>query len=375
MNELKKSVISYLNMGLNPTVISFQDDGLYYLFDKLLQGVTTSNSYDPAYSFVHVTLNYLDDLTSKNIENEIHEQLQNDNFEGDTIIETYLNDIVTVCVLDDIAFIDNVEKAIKAVDSLITKYRGALLFVYVVEDPMLVNTLKNKVDSSTHFFDAIMYQKIGKHWSTKDLDDLFSKQFYNKISPKILNSISLKTNNHLGTFKRLYKDNVLNFESTEKYIRLMLDSFDNSLLNTFKKLSKSFELTAEEQEIIQAYSNVGFIKDNQITIPLFREVIDKIIIQNKITLNESSGSLQGIDLNYFNTTEREIIENLYKAENELTKAQIGDIIWKDKVNERYSEWAIDQRIARLRKKIIDLGFNIDIRANYKKGYQLTFINK
>lgn len=362
-------------MGLNPTVISFQDDGLYYLFDKLLQGVTTSNSYDPAYSFVHVTLNYLDDLTSKNIENEIHEQLQNDNFEGDTIIETYLNDIVTVCVLDDIAFIDNVEKAIKAVDSLITKYRGALLFVYVVEDPMLVNTLKNKVDSSTHFFDAIMYQKIGKHWSTKDLDDLFSKQFYNKISPKILNSISLKTNNHLGTFKRLYKDNVLNFESTEKYIRLMLDSFDNSLLNTFKKLSKSFELTAEEQEIIQAYSNVGFIKDNQITIPLFREVIDKIIIQNKITLNESSGSLQGIDLNYFNTTEREIIENLYKAENELTKAQIGDIIWKDKVNERYSEWAIDQRIARLRKKIIDLGFNIDIRANYKKGYQLTFINK
>jgi hypothetical protein len=375
MNKLKEMVISYLNMGLNPTVVSFEDDGLYYLFDKLLKGTEKSNSYDPVYSFVHLTLNYLPEITTESVEQAIEKELQRDIFTGNTILETYDNGVECVCILDDIAFIDDVVGTIKITDNLIKKYRGILRFVYIVEDPLLIQNLKGKISPISSFFDAIMYKRIGEFWAQSELAELAENQFKFKIDQNKLEEISINSNNHLGIFKRLYKDHVLKLATTERYLELLIESLDKLLVNTFKKVIKGVKLTTEEEVIYKAYEEVGFIQDNSITIPLIEKMIKGIVIPNKIIFNNSSGQIEGMDLNLFNTSERAILEALLNTEEIISKNQLGDIIWKEKAKDKYSEWAIDQRIARLRKKLIDLGFNIDIQTIYGQGFKLSFIEK
>ncbi len=370
MNFLKEKVISYLNMGINPTVIGFADDGLYYLFDKLLKGTQQSNGYDPTYSFIHIALNSLPVLDPLYIENGINERLIRDEFPGDNVYETISHNIETVCILDDLALLKEPEKAIEIADSFYRKYRGKLKFVFLAEDPMFLNKIKNKVNPASIVFEGIIYQKIEMDWSVESLRDTLSNQYHTEISlEKILESKTL-TNGHFGLTKRKIQDEIAKTDSFERYAKLLIENFDEKALNVFKKINKQIELSVEENEILENYKNVGFIKDNQINIPVIKDLIENIIIFKNIDLTEEN-KLTGLDLNLLNVKEREIIETLLKTHSVVKKEDIGKIIWKDEFKNKYSEWALDQRIARLRKKIIDLGFNIDIQTIYGKGYRLN----
>lgn len=372
MSKLKENVISYLNMGLNPTVISFEDDGLYYLFDKLLQGQTSSNSYDPIFTFVHLTSNSISEISPESIENEINNGLKRDKFEGDDILETYANEVETVCVIDDIALADNVPQVISAADSLIKKYRGILHFVYVVENPMLINDLKGQISPTSSFLDALMFQTVGDYWSINDLRKMCELQFKSKVKDEEIEKISRDSGNHLGLFKRLYKDKVTGLNTSKRYLDLLIDSLDDDLLNTFKKVVKGYALDYHQIQIYDSYAKVGFIKNDRIKIPLIENIIDGIVITNETLLRESN-EVSNINFDDFNKIEKKVLKTLMSTQEILTKSQIGDIVWGDEVNEKYSDWAIDQRIARLRKKMIDLGVNLDIQTVYGQGYKIAFI--
>lgn len=374
MEKLKDKIIGYLNMGLNPTVISFEDDGLFYLFDKLLKGKTTSNSYDPVFTFVHVTLGYLQEISTSTIEAEINDQLTRDAYEGDTIMETYMNNVETVCVIDDVAYLDDIKSTINAVDNLVKKYRGILHFVYVVEDPMIVSDLSGSVSHTSSFVDALMYQEIGQNWTIESLKQLCIDQFRKELSKEDISEIADASNLHLGTFKRLYKDKCLGISSINRYINLLTDNLDSELLNTLKKVKSGKMLSLEEKKIYESYEKVGFIKENEITIPLIRDIIDKIEIP-AIVVEERNGSRNEIDDLDLTEAEKDILKFLFNEDTIVTKSQLGDVIWKDEVNKKYSEWAIDQRINRLRRKLIDISANIDVETVYGKGYKITVIEK
>ena len=52
----------------------------------------------------------------------------------------------------------------------------------------------------------------------------------------------------------------------------------------------------------------------------------------------------------------------------LTRDSLGDIIWNKEVDDKFSEWAIDQHISRLRKKLKRLGIAISIKTLKGIGY-------
>lgn len=373
MNVLKEQVLSYLNYGLNPTVIGFKDDGLYYLFDKLLQGTERStSSYDPTFTFVHVTLNYLKELSLQSVETAINEELAHDSYPGNTILETIQNEVEVVCVYDDLSFVENKTLAIEIADNLVKKYRKKLHFIYIVEDPLLIEELQGKVPASSSIFDAFIYQEIGKAWSTPELIEVLTQQFKQIIEQDDIEEIKAKSNNHFGIFKRMYQDKVLNVQSIPRYISLLIEDFKKDNLNAFKKVTNHGELTDQEKNIIDAYKKVNFIDDQSITVPVLAEAINSSIVKNKVELDESE-HLTGLDLHLLTKSERAIIELLMKTDEVITKEQVADIIWKEKANEKFSSWAIDQRIARLRRKLIDFGFNIDVQTVYGKGYKLVKI--
>lgn len=373
MTELREKVISYLNLGLNPTVVGFQDDGLYYLFDKLLQGKQTASSYDPTFSFVHISLSSLTTISIESIEEQVNLQLERDAYPGDTVIETLDHEVQVVCVFDDIAYIEAPELAVKAGDALIKKYRGMIHVVYIVENPMLINEMKTSLNANSSFFDGIIYQEIGGSWRTKDLAGEFADQFRKKLSDKQIQQISSMSNNHYGLFKRMYKDKVLEIDSSDRYAKLLVESMDPDIIRAFQKQGNKTTLTDLQENVIDAYSRVGFLEGGSITIPVLGEIVHNSHISTNIDIDEES-RLIGLDLNVFTQDERRIVEMLMTADEIRSKSEIADAIWKDKSTEKYSDWAIDQRIARLRRKIIDNGFNIDIQTIYGKGYQLVKLN-
>lgn len=374
MHKLKAEVISCLNMGLNPTVIGFQDDGLFYLFDNLLKGEQQSSGYDPTFTFVHVSANNSEESIAEAIEQEINKLLTVDQFPGDTIFDTINNGIEVVCVIDNLAFVEDVKSLSESCDVLIKKYREKLKFVYIVEEPTLIEKYKSKIPVTSTLFETIIYQEIGKYWEAKDLYDFLHTQFKQDLSPEEIYEISLKSGNHFGTFKRLYKDKVLNMNTTERFISMLSESFNKSVLTTFKKSLNDQDLTEDEEVIFNVYQKVGFFKGEEIAIPLLSEYILNSKIKESSEINENV-KFNDLQLNELSKTEREITEFLMKSTEIVSKEKIGEIIWKDKIDSNYSVWAVDQRIARLRRKFMDLGMDIDIQTIYGKGFKLVKIEK
>lgn len=373
MNILKEEVINLLYQGISPLVIGFQDDGLYYLFDKLLQGRPKSTGYDPTTTFVHITLNYLSNINVNSIENEINKELLEDNFEGDNIPETLLNVDFVTCVVDDLASCENVALAIESCDNLIKRYRNRVRFVYIAEDPLIIEKNLHKISAHSSFFEAELYQRIGVSWDIENLKSIMLNDYKVSLNESEIQKITKLSNNHFGTFKRLYKDKSLNLITANRYISLLAETFKPEELNALKKLQKNLPLEDAEQNIISAFTKVNLVQSNKITIPLLNDYIQGNVVVNKIQLQEQR--LVGLDLNLLTQTERSLIQEMLTTEEPVSKERVGEIIWKDKVNDKFSIWAVDQRIARLRRKLMDLGFDIDIQSIYGKGFKIVRIPK
>ncbi|MFC1790807.1 helix-turn-helix domain-containing protein [Patescibacteria group bacterium] len=50
---------------------------------------------------------------------------------------------------------------------------------------------------------------------------------------------------------------------------------------------------------------------------------------------------------------------------------MGEVLWGEASYEKYSDWAIDQLISKLRKKLKDLGLTDFLKTIRGRGYKLT----
>lgn len=369
MQQLLDQVIKYLKIENHPSVISSPDDGLPNLYELLIEADKADHTID--YAFCPVSYQYISEITPANIEEEINNQLQLSQYVGQTISEVIRGGRSVVVVMDDLDLLGNFEEAASATDALVKKYRGKLLFVYIIENPLMVNKLKTQVWSYSSTQDVFIYHRLGENWSSKQLTEICEDQYHEKLSSDKIAEISQLSGNHFGTFKRLYRDAVLGSQQAELYIDSFLTDFSPEEINTLKKLATGKKLTAQEEEIRKAYLKVNFISEEGIiNIPYVAERILSFRIKDKIQVNEGKTQITGADLDLLSRSERKIVEHLMLTSGEINKDEIAEIIWGDQVNEKYSEWAIDQRMSRLKRKLRDLGFNVDIKTLYGKGYQL-----
>lgn len=371
MDRLKSQIVSFLNLGLNPTVVCFPGDGVPELCDLLLKGRSASNSYDPEYSFLHVSLRYLNDASVNAIEDEINQLLTRDEYEGDTIYETSDLNVEVVCILDDIAFIDNPHVAIRSADTLLKKYRGRLHFVYVVESVDLLERLREYVRADSAVLEAVIYQQVGQGWTPKQLTEKMQENFKRKLDPKDIKQILRLSARHYGLYKRLYQDAVLETETSELYAHLLLRDLKAEVLSALHTLRSGERLTGHVSKIISVLIKLGVVtEDGHMTIPILEDNLTNVPVHDAVSLSEK-GKLIGVDLGLLTPTDRELLEVFLAADGSIiTRDYIATVLWGDDAFEKYSEWAIDQRIARLRKKLKSIGSEYDIKTEYGKGYSL-----
>jgi hypothetical protein len=237
----------------------------------------------------------------------------------------------------------------------------------------MLEKLKSGVYSHSTILDAVIYHRIGEDWNLELLSKICKEQYRQEVPAEKLVEIGHLSGMHYGIFKRLYRDSILGTNHTQVYIDSLLDDFSMEEINVLKKFVSNKSLSDHELKIKHGFELVGLIKDDKLTVPILAELITHYRIKGKIEVNEQNDKIKGLDLDLLTKGERAIVEQMMTAGGEISKDEIGDLIWGEKVNEYYSEWAIDQRMSRLKRKLADLGFNIDIKTIYGKGYQLIKI--
>ena len=366
MEQDIKKIINYLNLGVSPTILSFPDDGISNLYDILDNLDQNPQNYDAQYAFVYISTQSLKDTDIDSLENCIDIQLKAKDKFGTGLLESLKEGYEIVVLVDDIEIYGDAYKLVASIDGLIKKYKNRVKFIYLIETPNIEDKFQKSFPVSSSIFDAIIYFKIG----TWDKESII-KQLLKKPDPidnKTLEQIFLKTNTHFGTFKRMYRDILLGSQHLDNFIGYLLDNMTIEEISTFKKVVNKMKLNRHEQQIVEMYEKVGFIVNGDISVPAIKEkLINYKIKQDTITEDNKLN----INFDLFTKSEKTMIEYMHSNE-EVSKEEMAKIIWGDQVDEKYSEWAIEQRMSRLRKKLKQSGYNIDIVTLYNKGYKLTF---
>lgn len=158
-----------------------------------------------------------------------------------------------------------------------------------------------------------------------------------------------------------------------------LDSIWTKLLDEEKILAEKIincNLTSEDR-LLPEYRHllsIGLIQYNggkeKITVPLL-----SLVVNNAQKLNQWSVSNQQIFVNQndltdsFSTFEQKILRLLLSHKKYIiSREKIAQSLWDSSWQEKYSDWAIDRLVYRLRQKIKQLGFDGNfIKSVKRKG--------
>jgi DNA-binding response OmpR family regulator len=94
-------------------------------------------------------------------------------------------------------------------------------------------------------------------------------------------------------------------------------------------------------------------------------------MQTEIVLRDAHFFLNNLDItSNFSKKERHILQKFLTNKNKiLSREEVASAYWGDAAHEEYSDWAIDQLISRLRKKMNRAGlFQQRFRQPEGRGY-------
>lgn len=149
--------------------------------------------------------------------------------------------------------------------------------------------------------------------------------------------------------------------------------------------NKSIPESSEEVSVLNDLQKLGLIlKDKAGNLVLFSEVFSDFVLQ-VITEEDNVGEPGLIDLDpnsgavrfnnepvdeYFTRQEYSILVLfLQKPVSIITRDDIGAVLWGEDSYQKYSDWAIDQLISKLRKKIKNIGSNAKVLTLRGRGYK------
>lgn len=161
----------------------------------------------------------------------------------------------------------------------------------------------------------------------------------------------------------------------------------SSLWNAFGPLEKELLQTiasgrSSTNHIYKAAAEylvmTGFIKQYEkfyiITVPLLQTFItESIVIKKNPEIQGENILIDGVYITaHFSHAEKQIFAYLITHADELiTRDTLASLMWGRRVNLKYSDWAIDSTLSRLRKKIVQFGLSKE-RLQTKKGQGVIY---
>ena len=174
--------------------------------------------------------------------------------------------------------------------------------------------------------------------------------------------------------------------SIESVIRGILDVWNESELEVFKKIKNGESLVGEENKIENNFLKLGLIRNESGRIKffckLFEKHIENLVMQeddyvNKDTLSYDESSRRILYKGKpcdekFTQQEHMVLQNfLVNIDVIVSRDDIASLLWGEENEDKYSDWAIDQLISKLRKKVSELTSRGNIITIRGRGYKYT----
>ncbi|MBI2465467.1 winged helix-turn-helix transcriptional regulator [Candidatus Shapirobacteria bacterium] len=188
----------------------------------------------------------------------------------------------------------------------------------------------------------------------------------------------------LGNFYLYYQVNRVWFDINGKYRPIEgRKEMDGVVEATFEMLWGCLSETSQTQlmDLMRGkpkgfgeyLTKTGLVNNGRVFSPLFEEWLRNKLGEclNRIEAKDGKLWLNGnIDLETdLSFQEYQVLDELFKNKSTMvTRNQIAEILWSKDTEEKYSDWAIDQIMSKIRKKIGDVGEKRMIRTVKGQGF-------
>ncbi len=237
----------------------------------------------------------------------------------------------------------------------------------------------------TSVFTNINYYPLYETKDSLDFINYLAKKWNINIRKNVKKTIVNNCGGHFWLLKyvvRSLRDNpklaLRNiFNSTQMQFRL--EQINNLLLDSeksaLKKVIEGEAIKAENEKHGYAYlKELNLLENDKLNIPILTEYMRKSLPDLNLVVTDRHVFLNNVIVDaQFSKMEKRVFKSLYNSRNQIvSRDQVAKAIWPRETEEKYSDWAMDRLIARLRKKLIGLGISKErIKTFRKKGYMLT----
>lgn len=372
MRGLLNQLVNSVNFGESTTLLSFKDDGLYDLVSKLVDNKEVYERFQKATKnniiVRKLSVRLMERMCEEDDEKGLLDYLGLNVHDKDEFLKLLEGGNSVVFLIEEIDKLKNPAKIVDTFDQLLKKYHD-IHFIYLLEDAKVFLDLQSELEPNSSFFENTIIMGLEVEQEKEYLQNMCKEKYGALKNKSKLADIYKQSSGHYELYKRLYKSEITgNYDSFENYARRLIKSFGDKTLQIFRKVVNKVELSDSEEEIIRIYRDLGFVKKNKISIPVLEQFIQDLTPKENIMLNED-GQIIFSNIQQFSKTEIKVLKTFLENEGEIvTKEELGFVVWGTKVDQKYSPWAIDQIIFRIRLKLDKLNLDGEVKTIHGKGY-------
>lgn len=184
------------------------------------------------------------------------------------------------------------------------------------------------------------------------------------------------------------QDTLLNYYELKTVAQGILDvrsEHEREILKKIVSSRKEIEFNETDADIITFLTGMSFIRITEEGYKFFSELFQRAVSgsgkseeveteENGILFDEATGAVvlgkRSIE-EKFTRQEYSVLTLLLKNGEKLTtRDDIGNTLWGSESYEKYSDWAIDQLVSKLRKKLVHINSGKKLTTIRGKGYKL-----
>ncbi|OGK10099.1 hypothetical protein A2767_00565 [Candidatus Roizmanbacteria bacterium RIFCSPHIGHO2_01_FULL_35_10] len=211
----------------------------------------------------------------------------------------------------------------------------------------------------------------------------FLEKLLNIRIPKALNTpIFKETGGYLWLIREIIRQinndkktlsEIFNSETYRYRIKMIWDRLSQSIKDTLAEFYK--KQLGTNKELLKYLTDTRFLNSeckNQ--FPDFLIRLLKENLASKLEIRSLHVYLNNIDITtHFSIYERKMLTLLISKRNSIVnRDELAKVRWGDNWPDQYSDWAIDQAMYRLKRKIHSLDNTIIISSYRKKGYGISW---
>ncbi|MFC1711671.1 winged helix-turn-helix domain-containing protein [Patescibacteria group bacterium] len=244
-----------------------------------------------------------------------------------------------------------------------------------------------KISTRTAILQNIIYSPLYEEKDVLHFINYLCQKWKLKLSTNAIEEIAKQCNGHFLLVKEAVRVLQRNkkakikdlFDSDNMNMRLewIFDGFSESEKEVLRKIAfEKGSFTDNEKHSLFYLKKIGVLgTGGKITIPL----LEKYLLLRKndntqLMFRNGEVLLNNVPINiFFSRQEYRVLKGLLKNKRKLlTREEIAKYIWSTDTEKNYSDWAIDQLIRRLRKKLSKLYISSDsLKTIRGQGYLLA----